>query len=145
MLPQEDHEELFYQIALTFVDGIGAKRGRALLEKYGSAWAVYRTSLKELKNAEGVGEIKVKAFKDPEVLKMAERELNYVLKNDVQPIYFGHNYPHRLSNCSDAPLVLYYKGNADLNTAKIVAVVGTRRNTDYGHQLCEELVDGLRS
>ena len=40
--------------------------------------------------------------------------------------------------------MLFYKGNADLDTAKIVAIVGTRKNTDYGHKLCEELVDGLR-
>ncbi len=41
--------------------------------------------------------------------------------------------------------MLFYKGNADLNATKVVAVVGTRKNTDYGHKLCEELVEGLQS
>ena len=144
-MPKEEQDELFYQIALTFVPGIGAKMGRGLLERYGNATTIFKTPLKELKNTEGIGEVRVKAFKDPEVMKMAERELNFILKKDVQTLCIGHNYPHRLSNCSDAPLVLYYKGNADLDEAKIVAIVGTRKNTDYGHKLCEELVDGLQS
>jgi DNA processing protein len=139
------HGELFYQLALSYVPGIGSKTGRGLLERYGSAAAVFKVPLKELKNNEGVSELRAKGFRDPEVLKKAENELNFVIKKDIDLIFHGHNYPHRLSNCSDAPLVLFYKGNADLDTAKIVAIVGTRKNTDYGHQLTEELVEGLRT
>ena len=144
MLPKEEHEELFYQIALTFVPGIGVKTGRVLLEHIGDAKTIFTTPLKQLKHIDGIGEVKVKGFKDDEVLKRAEREMNFVLKNDVQVFYHKHMYPQRLNNCSDAPLVLYYKGTADLDAAKIVAIVGTRKNTDYGHKLCEELVEGLQ-
>src|SRR6185436_10509172 len=91
------------------------------------------------------GEVRVKGFKDPEVLQKAEDELNFVLRKEITPVYIGRNYPQRLSNCTDAPLVLFYNGNADLDAAKIVAIVGTRKNTDYGHKLCEELVEGLQS
>jgi DNA processing protein len=140
----QNHEELYYQLALTFVPGVGAKIGRALLGQFGSAATIFKTSLKELKGFEGLGEIKVKGFKDPEVLKKAEHELNFVLKNDIRVLYHNNGYPQRLGNCSDAPLVLYYRGNASLDAAKIVAIVGTRKNTDYGHKLCEELVEGLQ-
>ncbi len=119
--------------------------GRGLLERYGNAETIFKTPLKELKNAEGIGEVRVKAFKDPEVMKKADHELNFIVKNGIRPLYAGYNYPKRLSNCSDAPLVLYYKGIADLDTAKVVAIVGTRKNTDYGHKLCEDLVEGLQS
>lgn len=144
MLPTEEHEELFYQLALTFVPGIGAKTGRVLLEHFGNAATIFKRPLKELNKVAGIGEVRVKGFKDEEVLKKAERELAFLVKNDIQTLYCNHRFPKRLSNCSDAPLLLFYKGNADLDTAKIVAIVGTRKNTDYGHKLCEELVDGLR-
>ncbi len=145
MLPPDENKEVYYQLALGFVPGIGAKTGRVLLEKFGSATSIFHTPLKELKNTEGVSEIKAKGFKDDEVFRKAEKEMDFILKNEIKVLYTNHNYPKRLSNCSDAPLLLYYKGNADLDAAKIVAVVGTRKNTDYGHQLCEELVDGLRT
>ncbi len=145
MPPKEEHEELFYQLALTFVPGIGAKTGRVLLEHFGSATAIFKTPLKELRHIDGIGEVKVKGFKDPEVMVKAEHELNFVLKKDITVFYHKHNYPTRLSNCSDAPLVLFYKGNANLEGTKVVAIVGTRKNTDYGHKLCEELVEGLQS
>ena len=145
MIPSDENKEIYYQLALGFVPGIGAKIGRALLDKFGSACAVFRMPLKELKNTDGITEVKAKGFKDDEVFRKAENELDFILKNDIKVLYTNHNYPKRLSNCSDAPLLLYYKGNADLDAAKIVAVVGTRKNTDYGHQLCEELIEGLRS
>ncbi|MCD6013142.1 MAG: dprA [Flavipsychrobacter sp.] len=137
------HEEMFYQLALSYVPSIGTKTGRLLLEQYENATTIFKAPLKELKKS-GISEIKAKGFKDAEVLKKAEDELNFVLKKDIQLIYPGNHYPERLANCADAPLLLYYKGNADLNAAKVVAIVGTRKNTDYGHQLCEELVEGLQ-
>ncbi len=145
MLPKEEQEELFYQLALTYVPGIGAKTGRALLERFGSATNIFKVPLKELMNSDGIGEVKVKGFKDADIMKKADHELNFVLKNDIRPVYIKKDYPERLNNCIDAPLLMFYKGNADLNAAKIVAIVGTRKNTDYGHKLCEELVEGLQA
>ena len=144
LLPNGVHEELFYQIALTFVPGIGTRTGRVLLDKLGSAKAIFETPLKQLKNIDGIGEVRAKGFSHPEVLTRAEKELQFIAKNNITVIYKDQGYPERLSNCVDAPLVLYCKGNADLNAARIVAIVGTRKNTDYGHRLCEELVDGLK-
>jgi DNA processing protein len=142
---KDEHKELFYQLALSYVPGVGAKTGRVLLERFGSAANVFSAPLKELKHIDGITEVKAKGFRDAEVLKKAEEELAFVVNHDVQLLYTGHNYPTRLSNCSDAPLLLFYKGNADLNAARTVAIVGTRRHTDYGDRLCEELVEGLQS
>lgn len=142
---KDEKDESFYQLALNNVPGVGAKIGRALLERFGSAAAVFRAPLKELKTIDGITEVKAKGFRDEAIMKLAEEELKFTEKNDIKILYPGNNYPKRLSNCSDAPLVLYYKGNADLDVAKIVAVVGTRKNTDYGQKLCEELVEGLQN
>lgn len=144
MLPVGEHEELFYQLALSYVPGVGARTGRVLLEHFGDAVTIFKRPLKELNNICKIGETKVKGFKDDEVLKKAESELAFVIKKDIRALYYNHCFPKRLANCVDAPLLLFYKGNADLDAAKVVAIVGTRKNTDYGHQLCEELVEGLR-
>jgi DNA processing protein len=141
----ELHQETFYQLALTFVPGIGAKTGRALLEHFGDAATVFQTPLKKLIAVDGISEIKAKGFKDKEVFASAEKEMDFALKHDIDILYASHRYPTRLTNCSDAPFLLFYKGTGDLNAAKIIAVVGTRKNTDYGHKLTEELVEGLQS
>lgn len=142
---RDHHEEALYQLALTGVPGIGAKTGHVLLERFGTAKEVFSMPLKELKTIDGITDIRAKGFRDPDIMMKAEMELNYALKNNIQVLYPGNNYPQRLANCSDAPQVLFYKGNANLDPAKIVAIVGTRKNTDYGHQLCEELVEQLKS
>jgi DNA processing protein len=144
MLPNHENEELFYRIALTFVDGIGSKTARQLLEHFGNATDIFRASLKELKHTEGVGEIKARNFKLPEILSHAEKELGFIQKNGVKTLLINKNYPTRLSTCSDAPTILYYKGEAELDKKRVVAIVGTRKNTDYGCRICEELVEGLR-
>lgn len=143
MLQREEHEELFYQLALVLTPGIGARTGRSLLEHFGSATEIFKTPLKQLKTIEGIGEIKAKGFRNDEILARAEKELAFVLKNNIQVLSINGRYPRRLANCSDAPVLLFYKGNADLDAQKVVAIVGTRKLTDYGHQLTEELVDGL--
>jgi DNA processing protein len=140
-----EQEELFYRLALTNVPGVGHKIARLLLERFGSAAAVFKAPLKELKTVDGISEIKAKGFRDADILKKAEKELEFVIRKDIQILHSDSNYPKRLSNCGDAPLVLFYKGNANLDAAKIVAVVGTRKNTDYGHQITEELIEGLQA
>jgi len=143
MLPEQEHDERFYQIALSFIPHVGGKIGRALLAHFGNARNVFHAPVKQLMQIDGITEGRVKAFKDAEILKRVEKEYNFVLKNDIQIIY-PDKLSARLNQCSDAPLMLYYKGNANLDAAKIVAIVGTRKNTDYGHQVTEELVEGLR-
>jgi DNA processing protein len=144
MWTNDENNEIYHQLALAAVPGIGSKTGRLLLEHFGSATEVFRAPLKALKTIDGVTETKAHGFKDAQLFKLAEKEMNFIIKHSIKVLYTNHNYPKRLSNCSDAPLILYYKGNADLDAAKIVAIVGTRKNTDYGHQLTEELVEGLR-
>jgi len=65
------------------------------------------------------------------------------MRCDVDAI--SKSYPERLRNCYDAPALLYYKGNADLNSAKIISIVGTRNATEYGKELTQQLVEGLKA
>ncbi len=139
-----ENEQLLYDIALTLLPGIGAKTSRLLIERFGDAKNVFAAPLKEIKLIDGIGEVKAKVFKDPEILKRAEQEVSFVVRNNIKTYRLGGNYPTRLNQCSDAPVLLYFKGNANFEAKRIVSIVGTRKNTDYGHKLCEELVIGLK-
>lgn len=145
MHPASHHEELFYRLALTFVPGVGVKTGRALLERFGGAKSVFDTPLKELMTVEGISEPRARSFRDPSILQRAETELTFIQKNDVTVYGIGEEgYPSRLAACADAPLLLFSKGMARPDARKAVAIVGTRKNTDYGQKLCEDLIDGLQ-
>lgn len=145
MLP-DYNDELLFQLALTFIKDIGVKRAKALLTHFGSASAIFDAPVKQLRQAEGMNDERSKAVKDPEVLKAAEKELRFIRKHGVNPLWIQHdNYPQRLKHCIDAPVLLYYRGTADINTAKTVAVIGTRKYSEYGERLTEDLVEELSS
>ncbi|GAA4465765.1 DNA-processing protein DprA [Nemorincola caseinilytica] len=145
MHPATENEELFYLLALSFIPGVGVRTGRALLARFGSAKAVFSAPLKELTTIDGVSDARAKAFREPDILQKAGAELDFILKNNVKVYSIeAEGYPTRLAACADAPLLLFCKGTARPEAKKTVAIVGTRKNTDYGQKLCEELVDGLR-
>jgi DNA processing protein len=74
-----------------------------------------------------------------EVLKKAEVEMAFIAKHKIEPLFFTDNrFPARLSDCNDAPLLLYYKGTSDLNQTKVLGVVGTRNITDYGKEITKK-------
>ena len=85
-----------------------------------------------------------KLLRDPSLLNTAEKELEFIEKNNIKPIYWGsQEYPYRLSECDDAPLVLFSLGNTDFNAKHIVSIVGTRHASEYGKGLCENFVADL--
>lgn len=138
-------EELFYQIALTQVNLVGDKVARALLSRFGSAEAVFQASGKELAAIDGIGSGRIKAFKSELDKRRIEKELRFLQQHNIQPLFINNpNYPKLLKDCPDAPVMLYFKGKSHINNKKIIAIVGTRANTDYGRQMTEELVCGFK-
>jgi DNA processing protein len=80
----------------------------------------------------------------PNVLKRAEEEIKFVEKNEITPLfYLDSQYPKRLQHCHDSPMLLYYKGKADLNAPKVVGVVGTRNISDYGKYVTDNVIEEL--
>ena len=136
--------DLLYQIALTLVPNIGDVRAKALIETFGDAASIFKTPKKHLEAIDGIGTIAANSIKDFTDFKVCEDEINFIVKNKITPLFISdEQYPQRLLNCYDSPTLLYYKGNADLNTTKIVSVVGTRNNSDYGKTVCENLMQDL--
>lgn len=138
-------EELIYQLGLTLLNGIGDINAKSLLAFCGSAQEVFRQKSSKLLKIPGIGETLAKTISSGlPVLKRAEEEIRFIEKYRIRPLFFtDKDYPARLKNCSDSPVLLYYKGNADLNCEKIVGIVGTRKPSDYGKQMTRELVEGL--
>lgn len=137
--------DIQFKIALSMIHGVGPRLSKNLLQKFGTAQAVFSAKHHQLVQIDGIGEKIAKSILQTTALKKAEEQLNFIEKHKITTLFYtDENYPKRLRNCIDAPLVLYYKGNADLNSRRMVGIVGTRNATTYGKQLCKDLLEGLR-
>ena len=137
-------DERLYSIALTRIPGLGRIGAHKLIETVGSASAVFtqRTELPQL--VQGVSAKLVSALDNPEAFRRAEQELAFCEKNHIRCLTLqDEDYPSRLRECPDAPIALFYRGNADLNALHIVAMVGTRHATAYGQDLCNRFLSDL--
>ncbi len=141
---EERTEQLIFQIGLTLIPGIGDVLGKKLVSVCGSAEAVFRESPQRLRKVPRIGEILSQALANKEIILRAEKEVAFIERYRIMPLYFKDTcYPHRLKQCIDSPILLFYKGTADLNSSRIVGIVGTRRATDYGKMVTHDLVAGL--
>jgi len=138
------NNELLYHIALTMVPNIGPVQAKMLVNRLGSARAVFTAPLETLQKIENIGQTKAAAIRSFRNFESVEKEMAFIQRYGIQPIlYTDKAYPQRLLNCYDSPLLLYYKGTADLNNPKVVAIVGTRINTAYGRFATEKLITDL--
>lgn len=137
------NKDLLYQIALTLIPNIGPVQAKILLQQYEPA-EVFKAKRSDLEKMEGIGSIRAGKIKDFDDFKTAEEEITFIEKYRITPLFITDAaYPKRLLNCYDSPTLLYYKGEADLNASKIIAVIGTRSHTDYGKQVTETLINDL--
>jgi DNA processing protein len=135
---------LFHEIAINFVTGIGDITIRNLLNRFGSAEAVFQAKKKELLHIYGIGEATASAIIHHNSFERAEIELAFIEKYSIRVLSISHdNYPKRLRNCADAPSLLYFKGNTDLNAQRVISIVGARANTQYGKDQCTRLIEEL--
>ena len=133
--------QLLYQIGMTMLPGVGSVLVKNLLAYCGSPEAVFKTSKAKLLKIPSIGEERAEAIVKADVLQEAEKELKFIDDFKITPLFFTDDaYPHRLKQLADSPLLLFYKGNADLNAQKMVGIVGTRKATDYGKEATKKLV-----
>lgn len=135
---------LLYEVALTLIPGIGDVNAKKLVAYCGGAEAVFREKKKNLLHIPGIGERTVNSIVSQNVLSRAERELSFAEKNDIRVLYYlNSDYPKRLQHCYDSPVIIYCKGDADLNVDKVIGVVGTRNVTEYGKYLTDKIIEEL--
>ena len=137
-------ERLKYYIALALVSGVGATLAKSLISYCGSAEAVFRSKKGKLLKVPGIGLKISEAISNSNVMGQVEGELKFLEQYKIKAYtYLDEAYPKRLKNCVDGPIVIYHRGNADLNNARVISFVGTRNATEYGRVVCERIVEGL--
>ncbi len=138
-------KEILYTLALHLLEGVGGIKARQLISYSGSAEAVFNLSRAKLLKIPQIGERIAATLKDTNVIAQAEQELDKALKQNIKILTYHHpDYPKRLRQIYDAPLVLFCKGDTDFNNHKSIAIVGTREATDYGKSITEEIVQDLQ-
>ena len=143
---QNMNTDTLYKVALSLLKGVGDITARNLVSYCGGVEAVFNASEAKLLKVPGIGEILTNLIVESkaEALEKAEAELKFIEKHKIQVLFYtDKSYPQRLLNCYDAPSLLYYIGNTDLNNTKIISIVGTRNATEYGKSVCEKLVETL--
>jgi DNA processing protein len=138
------NSDLLYQLALTEVPNIGCVHAKILATEFGTAEAIFKAKQSNLEKIEGIGVIRAKSIKSFHDFSGAEEEIKFIEKYNITPLFItDKKYPQRLLNCYDSPTLLFYKGTADLNSSKIISIVGTRNHTDYAKQVTDKLVKEL--
>lgn len=141
-----NEQETYYAIALTRMTGLNFQTALQLYQSLGSAQAVYehRNDIRDV--IPECSDRMVKVLQDwSGALSRAAVEMQFIEKHGIRTLLLGDDdYPQRLAECVDAPILLYYLGNADLNSRHIINIVGTRHCTTYGQDLIRRFVADLR-
>ncbi len=141
-----DQQEILYSIALTRINYFKLTGLLQLYRKLGSATSVIEHRNDILDIIPDASPRLIDALKNiDEPLKRAEVELKYDSEHNIQALPLNdERYPQRLKNVDDAPIVLFYKGNANLNPQRVINIIGTRQCTVYGQDLIRKFVADLK-
>jgi DNA processing protein len=139
-------EFLKYKIGISLIPGVGSINAKKLIAYTGSVEAVFTEKKKNIIKIPGIGEYIANSILNQQVVGLAEKEIEFIEKYNIgYYFYLDDAYPARLKNCEDAPIILFYKGEADFNQSKVLSIVGTRNATDYGKECCNKLIDDFQS
>ena len=132
------------QMALSMLEGLNPTRKKQLLEAVGNCpEKLFQKDLPDLDETLVSPALKA-LLADRSLLERADRELEFAQDHQIRISWFlDDDYPKRLKECPDGPLLVYRRGDADLDARRTLAVVGTRRMTAYGKQQTEEILQGL--
>ncbi|MCK0130331.1 DNA-processing protein DprA [Flavobacteriaceae bacterium F08102] len=141
-----EQEELLYLLALTNSEGVGPVVARKLLDHFGTAKQVFHERNNCRATIPGVRPKFLSSIFTKFNLLNAERELKYINDNQLSYCHISDtNYPPRLKNCPDAPLLLFYKGAINFNIQRSLSIVGTRQMTAYGKATLKNLMTDLKA
>ena len=133
-----------HKIALTKIPKVGPVTAKNLISYCGGIEGVFAARKRELIKVPGIGLGIAEQILKKDYFKEAEAELHFIEKQAIQPLFFLEDaYPARLKPIDNAPILLYYKGTANLNHARIVSIIGTRKPSTLGVATCEQLVEDL--
>lgn len=139
-------QEIVSSIALTKLNGLSLLNARTLLDSLGSASEVFAHRKDIVGVIPDASKRLVAAFDHTdEALRLAEEEMKFVEQKRLRVLTLNDvDYPQRLRECEDAPLVLYYCGSANLNSQRVISIVGTRKCSEYGREVCNNFIADLK-
>ncbi|MDR3338893.1 MAG: DNA-processing protein DprA [Candidatus Symbiothrix sp.] len=138
-------QDLIYRIGITLIKGIGNITAKQIMETLGDVSLLFTEKKHLLERIPGLSRRIISEIHQPEVLQRAEKEVRFLEKSKNKALFITDPaYPQRLKECIDAPVMLYFRGNANLNGEKIIGIVGTRNATSYGREVGEQLIRDIR-
>jgi len=144
VLPVMNDEQILQHLSMTLIPQIGDIQIAILLNHFESPASVLNASTKALEEVPGIGAVRAAAIRNCNVQSRVEAEWQFTQKNNIKVLVKGNQgYPPKLEDCIDAPHVLYYKGNSDLLSKRVISVVGTRSPSQYGKDRVAELMTTL--
>lgn len=139
-----EYDGLVYACAINRIFNYSCDKARQLVSRYPAPEDLFRLNRRELEEIFGVGSHFVEDILNHRNLELGQRDVDWAIAHGVRIYYIEDNdYPRRLKECVDAPVVLYFRGNCDLNTRRVISFVGSRRASPYGKRVCDELVESL--
>ena len=139
-----EEEKLLALLRLQKSKAIGDILAKKLIVTVGDVAQIFKERSATLQKINGIGNHAIKHLFDAKNILLAEQELAYIKKNNIQYSYFlEDDYPHNLQNCIDSPILLFKDGNINLKNDKIISIVGTRNMTSYGRDFCNKLIEDL--
>ena len=139
-------KEIISTLALTRINYFQLAGLRLLYDTVGSATVIVENYADVRDIIPDASPRLLEALRDiPVVMPRAEEEYNYCQQHGIQILTLNDGlYPRRLRECDDAPLLLFYKGTADLNQQRVINIVGTRHVTVYGQDLVRRFIQELK-
>ena len=130
-------------LALALTPGLGPTRVRKLIEHFGNPENVFRASLTEL-GATGMQSVSAQSLATGKSLELAQQQWAKAIEVGAKIITLGDpEYPLRLKEIYDPPVVLFVRGDVEILSRPGIAVVGTRHPTPYGTGMAERLSTDL--
>ncbi len=137
-------DSLLHRIALTLVPQIGPVQARLLLQHF-QPEEIFRAKRHQLLQIEGIGTERAQSILRYRDFSRAEKEIRFLEKRKIRALSIEEpDYPKRLLHCYDPPVLLYYGGPANLNTPRMLAIIGTRLPTEYGRGCTERILEELK-
>jgi len=135
---------LKYKIGISLIPGVGPVSAKKLIAYLGSAEGVFTAAKSRLQKIPGIGESTAECISKQDVLDRANQEIEFIRANNITPLfYLDDEYPERLRQCDDAPVILFISGLKEFNSKKVISIVGTRNATSFGREICRDFIAGI--
>lgn len=137
-------EKNFYILSLHLIKGIGNAFTKKLIEKFESAENVFLENKKSLINIPGITKEIAESILAKKTFERAQQEIDFATKHSIKILsYKDEDFPYRLKQTNDFPPFIFLKGDANINTKKIISIVGTRKPTEYGKHITKQIIEEI--